>query len=268
MIKSTSRLKNYLENYTREKYFTDRIYQIRKDIGIPQNGIKFPKRTPKDYTIELPASILGIRYKENTYPTIPARMTQIYAELISPLPKIYQEFEIILFFNIYILYNERHYEIFEQFWGGTRDTVHLIRLRTEYLEMAGCCDCKVKVCEKYIDFESKKYPIAIGISPYATQNEVISLIKKRWKYIQEYISQLAKDKHIVLDENDKKRLLKVRERQNISIEIEDIVYNNKKLSLSRTGDIVREKTGKILDQGELGKIRSLAIKRRETKNRK
>ena len=43
-MKSTEKLKNYLENYTREKYFTDRVFQIRKGIGIPEKGIKFSEK--------------------------------------------------------------------------------------------------------------------------------------------------------------------------------------------------------------------------------
>ena len=95
-MKSTDKLKNYFENYTREKRFIDRIIQIRKDAGIPQNGIKFPD-APRYYTIEFPASVLGISYNNIKYPTYPAKMTAVYNELLSPLPKIYKEMETILF---------------------------------------------------------------------------------------------------------------------------------------------------------------------------
>ena len=35
-MKSTDKLKNYLETYTRERYFIDRVLEIRKEIG--KNG--------------------------------------------------------------------------------------------------------------------------------------------------------------------------------------------------------------------------------------
>lgn len=262
-MKSASKLKNYLEKYTREKYFTDRITQIRKDIGIPENGIQFPKSLFQENTTELVGMIMSIKYKDANYPTFPAKRTLIYSELLKPIPAIYKEPIMIAFINIYILYNERFYELFEQFNNNIRNTVALIESRMAYLERKGCCDCELKVCEKYMDIESKKYPVMIGISPCATQNEVTDLVKKQWDYIQFHMEELTREAHIESFNEDRKQLSQIRMRQTKSKEIEDIVYKHKNLPLKEIKAIVKEKTNTSLGYEDVGKIKSLAIRRRE-----
>lgn len=260
-MKSTDKLKNYFEQYTREKYFMDRIYQIRKDIGIPEDGIsdKIPPRLSMDYI----GFIMGVKYKDKVYPTFPAKMTKIYAELLKPVPKIYRELLVIQFINIFILYNKRDYCIFEKTFEHFGNSVGLINFKIEYLEHKDCCDCELKVCENYMKETSDRYPIMIGISPYATQNEVIDLIKKRWNYMQFHFNELEKDNDISKFQKEKKELSKIKTRSTKSKKIEDIVYKNKEYTLNEIRKIIKQKTGIILDPGEVGKIKSLAIKRRE-----
>jgi hypothetical protein len=263
-MKSLDKLKSFLEKYTREVYFQERIEQIRKEIGIPPNGAKIPKKQSKIDSIFL---ILGFKYNGVSYPTFPAKRPEIYNEILRKIPKPYQQLLIIKFINYYILYNKRNYSVFNESIFSSRNTVELVEYRTDFLEMEGLCDCSVKVCEDYMKNMSKDYPVIIGVSPYASQNEVISLIKDKWDCIQVYMQKLIEDKDIDFSEDDKKILSQLRQRSPESKEIEDIVYNNKGLSLNEISNIVKDKTGKRFDQGEIGKIKSLAIKRRN-KNRK
>lgn len=264
MSKAVKRLENFLEKYTREKYFQDRVALIRKKIGIPEKGVAFPG-IPPVYTIEFPANVLGISYREVNYPTFPARMDIKYSEILRKLPNAYKIIDIILFINIYILYNERHYEVFGR-TGGSNGTVSLIEYRSEYFEMVGCCDCELKVTENYIDETSKKYPVVIGISPYASQNEVVDFVKDHWGHIQSYMDELVKKEEIPPFKQEKNFLSTLRRRTSKSKTIEDIIYKNKNLSLKQLALIVGEETGKIFDQGEISKLRNLAIKRREKTN--
>ena len=263
-MKSTDKLKNYLETYTRERYFIDRVLEIRKEIGIPKNGIKMPNLSGRVIR-GLPASLFGIKYKNTNHLTFPKQRTKIYSEILEPIPEIYKNVNIILFINIFILYNERKYDVFTQFYNSIEDTVSFNEYRLDFLERRGCCDCDVKVCEDFMDETSKKYPIMIGISPYATQNEAIDLIKKRWDYIQMCFVDLEKRGRIEVFAKEKISLAKIRSRKTKSKEIEDLVYDNRSLSLKLLRGLVNEKTGELLDDGEIGKLRSLAIKRRESR---
>lgn len=261
-MKSIEKLKNYLENYTRTSYFIDRVLKIREEIGLPTEGIPFPEGT-QVYDLDFPASVLGIEYKGKRYHTFPAKRSIIYNELLTRLPKIYKKIDIILFINTFILFNERRYDIFTRFYNKVDNTVSLVEYRSEYLEREGCCDCEVAVCEGYMKKTSEEYPMMIGISPYASQNEVIDLIKERWDYIELYFKELEERGEIPLFTQEKKVLHQVRNRKKSSKDIEDIVYANRELSLDNLRDLIKDKTGVILDPGEVGKIRSLAKKRRE-----
>jgi len=263
-MKTNDKLINYFENYTREKYFTDRVYLIRKELGIPRNGIRFPKKLPEYGMLFLPASILGISYKDKKLPAMALQVNiKPYDELAKRLPSIYKNLESLWFINVYILYNLRKYGIFDVM--SKCKATELIKLRMEYLEMEGCCDCEIKVAEDFLKNKSERYPITIAISPYATQNEVIDFVKHQWDEIQEYFLELENKGEIPAFSEEKEQLAKLRGRKHDSKEIEDIVYKNKKLSLNALSELICEKTNKSLDAGEIGKIRSLAIKRREFK---
>lgn len=261
-MKSTNKLENYLETYTREKYFTDRVAKIRKEIGIPKNGISFPDPAIADNAVNFADIFFEIKHKNVSYRTYERERTPIYNELLKPVPKIYQDTPLVIFFNIFILYNELHYEIFEQFCGGMRNTASLIEYRNEYLERKDTCDCETKVCENYMNNESAIYPVMIGISPYATQNEVVDLIKKQWDHIQSHMAKLAKENNLEPFSKEAKQLSQIRKRKTTLKEIEDLVYENKGLSLKDIATLVRTQTGKLFDQAEIGKIKSLAVKRR------
>lgn len=266
-MKSTDKLKNYFEIYTREDYFQERVKQIRKDIGIPLNGIEFSGPSFFENAENTVGMCFEIKYNGATYPVFPDdKMPTIYKELLSPIPKIYNETETLLFINIFILYNERRYESFKissEDWIST--TVSLVDFRKNYQNMSGSYNYGLHVCEDYMDIESQKYPVMIGISPYASQNEVIDLIKEKWKYIQKNMAQLEANKDITVSREDKERLAKIRQRDELSKKVEDVVYNYKKLSINDLRKAIKEKTGEILDPGEVGKIRSLAKKRRNGK---
>ena len=263
-MKSTNKLINYLESYTREKYFTERVEEIRKKIGIPEGGIMFPDNETAN-SIDFTQMYFEIKYKNVSYPTYAKKRVQIYSELLKPVPEIYQEHELIIFFNIFILYGKRYFEIFEQFYNVIKDSVSLIESRMIFLEREGCCDCETDVCENYMNTESAKYPVMIGISPYATQNEVLDLVKARWQYIQLHMAELAKNGNIAPFDEGKKQLSQIRERKTESKELEDTLYETRNLPLKVLVSILREKTGKVFDEGTAGKMRSVAVNRREKK---
>lgn len=268
VMKSLEKLKNYLETYTRTDHFIERVLKIRKKVGIPEGGIATPPPSKKEliFNTNTPVTILGINYNGIKYPTYPSEMDQTYRELIEPLPKIYSNIGLIWFINFFILYNVRDYDRLSMYLSyHEQTTTALIYSRFDYLERMGCCDCSVKVSEDYINTVSEKYPISIGISPYATQNEVIDLVKKSWELMQHEFRELERNGHIPEFKDEKKWLSKIRKRCESSLQIEDIVYENRHLSLADLVKKIKEETGHVFDQGEIGKIRSLAKKRRENK---
>ena len=265
-MKSFEKMRNYFESYTREKYFQDRIKAIRKKIDIPLEGVKLPDGFNASSLVRFqgPVSVFGIKLDHLNYQTSPNQRDTAFKELIKPIPSIYQTMSTVLFINAYILYNERFYKVFESFFNRVEGPVSLTEFRNDFLEHEASCEDDLCPNEDYLRSKSKQFPVMIGISPLASQNEVIDLIKDRWDYIQYHFSELVERRVIPPFQSEKLTLSKLRKRGQKSREIEDIVYENKKASLKKLGALIKEKTGHIFDPGEIGKIRSLAIKRRES----
>jgi hypothetical protein len=261
-MKSLEKLESFFERYTREKQFQDRILIIRQRLGIPPEGVPLPDNVDLSY-VGSPVSLLGIKYEDINYATIPSRMDDDYKEIIRPLPKIYKTLVTIAFINGYILYNKRIYDVFHQFYNHIEGSVSIKEFREDFLECEGVCDSEICPCQDYMQEVSEKFPVIVGISPYASQNEVIDLIKERWDYIQFKFQDMAKDGFIPPFEDEKKLLSRLRKREVISQKVEDAIYRNKHLSLKEICLAVKKETGVMLDPGEAGKIKSLAIQRRE-----
>lgn len=261
-MKSTDKIIAFLEKYTREEFFQKRVKMIRKKMGMPVEGDLLPNdfKESMDYIF----IALGIVYNGKILLKLPKNDLIPLKEIYSKIPIPFTNHEMIRFINIYIQYNKKLYCIFEDNIDSTGQNVALHDLRNEFLETKGCCDCELKVAENFMNHFSLKYPSIIGISPYATQNEVISLIKEKWGDISNTMKCHIASGDVPFDENDKKFLNTLRRRSELSLEIEDIIYKNKTLSLKEIGKIIQEKTGEFLGQGEIGKIKNLAIKRRTT----
>ncbi len=84
-MKSTEKLKNYLESYTREKYFMDRVFKIRENIGIPKNGIKFSEKMfdgSVEGIVKYLGMYFGIKYKNKVYLMNKGKISKLYGELL------------------------------------------------------------------------------------------------------------------------------------------------------------------------------------------
>lgn len=263
-MKILEKEKGYFETYTRETYFQDRILLIRKKLGIPPEGIEPSKglQASSFFLSQDPVSVFGIKLDHINYQTSPRFRDPVYNELLEPIPQIYQTFNAILFINAYILYNKRFYDVFQSV-DRMDNSVDLTKFRIDFLEHeTGCQDGRCP-SESYLGEKSEKYPVMIGISPYASQNEVIDFIKKQWSNIQEHFTELAKYNYLEQFEKDRSRLSKIRSRKQKSREVEDFVYENRTLSLKQLSRLVKKELGVDADEGSVGKIRSLAIKRRK-----
>jgi len=109
------------------------------------------------------------------------------------------------------------------------------------------------------DFRKKsdeKYPISIRVSPYASQNEIVDYIKKRWEFIKE-LQDFYRKSNVKIG-RVKKKNPKVQERN-------DFIYQNRKLPLKKISKLVsdQEKWGDGPDIGHIGKIISLEKKKRK-----
>lgn len=99
----------------------------------------------------------------------------------------------------------------------------------------------------------KHFPITVGISPYASERDIIDFIKKNYDKIKS-IQDKYKNKDIWIG--------KIRNKKPKIIERNKFIYKHKNLPLKKIMKLVRERFGEVLDYGHIGKIISLERQRR------
>lgn len=108
------------------------------------------------------------------------------------------------------------------------------------------------------DADNFLFPIAIRVSPFATQRDIIDFIKKNEIFIARLQQHYRKDLKGVGIGKIKKRNSEIQERN-------DFIYQNRNLPRRKIMELLTEKYGakKTLDMGHISKIISLEKQRRK-----
>jgi hypothetical protein len=108
------------------------------------------------------------------------------------------------------------------------------------------------------DADNELFPIAIRISPFATQRDIVDFIKKNDAFISQMQEQYLKELKGVRIGKTKKRRTEIEERN-------DFIYENRELPRRKIMELLTEKYGpeKTLDMGHISKIISLEKQKRK-----
>lgn len=108
------------------------------------------------------------------------------------------------------------------------------------------------------DADNLHFPIAIRISPFATQRDIVDFIKKHEVFIAQMQEQYRKDFKGIRIGKTKKRSVEVQERN-------DFIYENRNLPRRKIMELLSEKYGadKTLDMGHISKVISLEKQKRK-----
>jgi hypothetical protein len=102
--------------------------------------------------------------------------------------------------------------------------------------------------------DNEIFPIAIRISPYASERDIIDYIKKMLPMIKDYQKSYIK--------SDVK-IGKIKKKNPAIQERNDFIYKNRDLSQNELRKLVEEKFKEVLDYEYIGKIKSQEIKKRK-----
>lgn len=227
------KLWNYFLEIAKTDYFQNKISDLRKKYNIPKEGF----RCAKTYKTHPPQEWNNY-YKPNEEKIL----VEIWDELRTMCKKYHLHVDDwVDAMEYYLFYNELR---------PVYDTkCHSICLLSDLMEDRG-----EPLSEEFMDSDDLFYPIAIRISPYATERDIVDYVKKMFPLIQEfqkpYIKPDAKIGKI------KKKNSKIQERN-------DFIYTNRNLSINETRRLVEEKFKETLDYEYIGKIRSEEVKRRK-----
>lgn len=132
---------------------------------------------------------------------------------------------------------------------------------TVYCEDGGVCQVREPIEDGpgYDEYDNQYFPVAIRISPYATQRDLIDFIKNKttWAHIADLQSKYQ-DEHL--------RLGKLRKRDSKIQERNEFIYKNRHLPFKKIAALLEKKYVEEkhhLDEGAIGKIISLETKERK-----
>jgi len=239
--KGHHKLQSYFFDLVKKNNFIKEVQKIRLKHGIPLNGYAPDKRlTPQlDYLPFLPFDWFNGKVNDEIH------------ELVIDLSKLKKKYEL----NQAVIHNP--IDIFVVY--------NIVQEPQNNMIWDMCCAMDLqleksnKLIKNFQDRKTEMYPVALSLSPYATQNDIISFIKK---YYQRHIKP-AQDKY-------KKSEIKLgcTRRKNVSIqERNDFIYANYYLPRKQLKQLVNNKCNElgldILDDGSLSKLISLEKQKRE-----
>lgn len=106
--------------------------------------------------------------------------------------------------------------------------------------------------------EDNEFPIAIRISPYASERDILDFVKRNFHEISDYQNNYKLNKGHIAIGKSKRKNPKIKERN-------DLIFNNQHLPRREIMKLLITKFGKdsIIDQGYIGKIISVENKKRK-----
>ncbi|KKR18345.1 MAG: hypothetical protein UU65_C0002G0220 [candidate division CPR2 bacterium GW2011_GWC1_41_48] len=232
--KGFQKMWNYFLDITKKEYFNDVIKELRKKYEIPPNGYKPDEdgcyRFPPRNTI----------FEDNFQKELALRN-----EIIEKICRKYQlhNFDFSDVVLRYVFYN--YIELSNQLGAcGLFIVSDVIKEKedpfSEFVQQS----------------DDMAYPIAIRISPYASQRDLIDFIKNKivWKKEIEFLQNKYKDKNI--------KIGRVKAKNQSTQERNDFIYQNRDKTLKEVRELLADKNI-FLDDGHIAKIISLEKQKRK-----
>ncbi len=225
------KLWNYFTDITKTIYFRKKIDELKKKYDIPLEGFDKSKGMiipPQEW-----------KYKH----------TKKQNEYGEDVKKICQEY------NLHFL-----------FWSTNIDFLvfynELSNVADDGYDLCLFTDLKEESMEPFSkdtqDADNAYFPLAIRISPFATQRDIIDYIKKHFIVLKKWQEMYLKD----LKQGN---VGKIRKKKESIQKRNDFIYENRKLPRKKIMELVADKFKEYLDYGHIGKIISLEKNKRENK---
>lgn len=218
---SSKKLRAFLDHITRKDSFQQDIKRLRRKHIIPIEG--FP--LTEDHRIPPDA------WERNTF---------YYHDLID----LCQKYQLYIVDGSFILEHYLFYNSLDHF-------------NTELGNLCIVSDLKSELVDPFEretqESMNEHFPLAIRISPYASQRDIIDFVKKAHGLISHFQKSYRKADI---------KIGKIKTKQKNNMQVADIIWTNRKKTLVAIQSLLEE-SGYHLDQGEIGKIRSLEKQRRK-----
>lgn len=228
--KGRRKMWNYFQAIAKTDYFVNKIKTLRKDCEIPENGFECPSES-------WPLPPTGFNRKHHT-------------KLHSGLEEICKKYSLHYLdwfgaIEMYLFYNKLEDPIHNTNAG---DLCYIADLVLEKEDPFG---------KNTQENDDLSYPLAIRVSPYASQRDIIDFVKKTYKFGIKELQNKYKAKEV--------KIGKIKSKKSDIQARNEFIYENRNLPRRKIMEMVLEKFGNKLavDYGYIGKIISLEKKRRK-----
>jgi len=231
--KGFQKMWNYFLDITKKEYFNDVIKELRTKYEIPPEGYKLDKKGCYHFPLN---SIF-----RNNFQKEEELRNEIIEKICCKYQLHYFDFSEILLQYVFYNYIESSHELGSCGLFMVSDVI-------EEKE------------DPFSDFiqqsDDMAYPIAIRISPYASQRDLIDFIKNKivWKKEIEFLQNKYKDKNI--------KIGRVKAKNQSIQERNDFIYENRHKSLKEIRELLADKNI-FLDDGHIANIISLEKQKRK-----
>ena len=245
------KLKTYFEEIIKSEKFQQKIQELRNRYSIPRNGFTLNREEYKKYSIfSIPDKWM---YKNNR-----TKLNEIEKE-VSKLVETYDLYELewFLVFWHYLIYNK--ILILDQNFPPPLFLYDfdlcLIRDELEWNNLLNNSQYNPDTIKEIINGELKNFPIAIKISPYATERDILDFIKKNFKQIKSLQKKY---------QNPNIKIGKLRQK-NVQIQKRnEFIWKHRNLPRKKIMYLASAKfKGQVLGYAEVEKIIVLEDKRRK-----
>lgn len=221
-MESQRKIQAYMEKYLRTDRPSEIVTNLREKFKIPEYGYGEKELENGMYfkvEKELRDQALSLK------------------DLISDVDPIFRQEGIIQFLITYIILNVTVYEyFFSDKRTGQGVTTRLLKTRKIQLDPKS---------EEYSYLIPEKFPVSIGISPYATKEEVKNFVNENWSKIEDEMKRLIENQQINCTQEDVRNSKKLRVRDAKDLFVEDIISECEHM---KDSDIVTLLEDAIADQ--------------------
>lgn len=221
------KLWNFAKDLTKKKDFQDMVHVLRKEYDIPEQGFiittnswTHPPENWKYYG--------GIEQEQ-----IRIKIREFCKEQQLPVKDWRSIFEDYVFYNKLFLFQD----------PNSHNICYVTDIKTK----------RDSLGKEISDDIINAYPVALLISPYASERDILDFVKKLYKTEIEP-TQKKHRKETALGKSRSKNLQKQARNE--------FIYEHRLLPLKQIASLVHKEFKELLDQGSIGKIISLEIKRR------
>lgn len=213
---------NYFEEVVRTEKFKEEMSRIRNKYNIPSNGFDWDKIGGA--VMQIPNEWMPV------YDDQKDLFDKEITELCEKFHLFGQHWEAVIW--EYAIWNE------------------MLNLEFDPIDMCILEDENYKIHFRQEGL-NKMYPVALRINPYASIREIISFLNANSFRIK-HLQKESTDSNMRLGKSRTKRFQKRN----------DLIYKNDNLPIKKIGGLVKKEFGEILDDGHIGKIKSIEKKKR------